>query len=557
MNLKLYALKNAVLHDGKAVAGAIVPKALGEDPSLKNDMKKLMADINKVVLEVNKLSPEKQKAELMKLDSHALDKKEETHELPEIPGIKKKKCSFRLPPGPEKQLHIGHALGFMLNYLYAKKYEGKLILRFEDTNPNKCSLEYVKGIREDLAALGIKYDDEYFMSDKMQTYYNYAESLIKNGSAYACICPKKSSDGSESFSKKQCPCAANDVNWSLRHWNKMKYGTYKEGECVIRLKGKMNSKNSTMWDPIIFRINKTKHYRQGNKYNIWPMYDFTAAIEDSLVTHVLRDSNWTQRVELQDYIRHECGIKNNPENVLYSRYTIEGGLTQGRLIRKLVEDKTVEGYDDIRLSTVKGMLRKGIQVETLRELLIELGVSKSKREIPLDKIYAINRRILEKKVNHYQAIKPENSMNLTVNNCPEKISNPLNTFSDASIDIPLNGEFIISRLDNKIKEFRLKNGFNVTITKNDNNKAVGDYARGEFEKGMTIINWVSGNNAKATVLESLPLINKEGEVNKNTLITHEIIIESFVNDLPIGTIVNFEKFGYSKKEENNWIFIHE
>ncbi|MFA5303024.1 MAG: glutamate--tRNA ligase family protein [Candidatus Nanoarchaeia archaeon] len=556
MNLKLYALKNAVTHDGKAVAGAIVPKALGENPKLKDDMKKLMADINKVIVEVNKMNLENQKKELLKLDKHALDKKEEVHELPEIPNIIKKKCSFRLPPGPEKQLHIGHALSFMLNDYYAKRYEGKLILRFEDTNPEKCTLEYVKGIREDLKALEIKYDSEYFLSDKMKEYYTYAENLIKKDCAYACVCPKKSDD-SESFDKKRCSCADNDVNWSLRHWNKMKYGTYKEGECVLRLKGDMNSKNSAMWDPIIFRINKTKHYRQGSKYFIWPMYDFTAAIEDSLITHVLRDSNWTQRVELQNLIRKNCGIKNNPENVLYSRYEIEGGVTKGRVIRQLVEDKTVTGYDDIRLTTVKGFLRKGIQVETLRELLIELGITKSKRTIPMDKIYAINRRILEKKVNHYQAIKIEESMKLTVKNCPSSIVNPLNNHSKDSVEIKLNGEFIINKLDKNVKTFRLKNGFNVNLVKNDGKEAVGEYEAGEFEKGMNIVSWISNNNIKIKVIEGLPLMNEKGEINKNSLITHELIIEKLVNELPVGTIVNFEKFGYSKKEETQWIFVHE
>jgi glutamyl-tRNA synthetase len=555
MNLKLYALKNAVLHEGKAVSGAIVPKALGKNPNLKKDMKKLMTQINEVVSEVNKMKIDEQKKELLKLDAHALDKKEEVHELPDIPNIKKKKCNFRLPPGPEKQLHIGHALTFLLNDYYAKKYEGKLILRFEDTNPEKCAWEYVRGIREDLSALEIKWDDEYFLSDKMSAYYNYAESLMKLGHAYACICPKKSEE--ERFNKKRCDCAKNDVNWSLRNWNKMKYGTYKEGKCILRLKGDMESKNSTMWDPILFRINKTKHYRQGNKYNIWPMYDFTVAIEDSLVTHVLRDSNWTQRVELQNFIRQKCNIKTNPENVLYSRYEIQGGVTKGRVIRKLVEDKVVTGYDDIRLSTVKGMIRKGIQVETLRELLIELGISKSKRTIPLNKIYAINRRVLEKKVNHYQLIKPKDSIKLIVKNCPETINVPLNSYSKKNIKIELSGDFIINKLRKDVKNIRLKNGFSVNILKINEAEILGEYVNEKFMKGMNVVNWVSSNNVRVKILEGLPLFNEKGDINNNSLITHELIIEKLVNELLVGTIVVFEKFGYCKKEAEQWIFIHE
>jgi glutamyl-tRNA synthetase len=287
------------------------------------------------------------------------------------------------------------------------------------------------------------------------------------------------------------------------------------------------------------------------------LYDFTAAIEDSFITHVLRDSNWTQRVELQDFIRQKCGIKNNPVNILYSRYEIEGGITKGRVLRKLVEDGIVEGYDDIRMTTVKGILRKGILPETLRELLIEIGISKSKRTIPLDKLYSINRRILEKKVNHYQAIKPKELAGLTVKNCPDRISNPLNSFSDNKIEINVNGEFIINKLDKKIKNFRLKNGFNVNIIKNEGKEVIGEYASGEFSKGMTIIGWISNNSAQVKALEGLPLMNEKGEISKNTLITHELIIESFVNELSIGAIAYFEKFGFCKKEANQWIFMHE
>jgi len=467
MNIKFFALKNAVAHNGKASPEAIVPKVLGEDSSLKNDMKKLMADINKVVLEVNKMGIEEQKKELLILDAHALDKKEEAVDLPEIPGIIKGKCSFRLPPGPEKQLHVGHALSFLLNEYYAKRYDGKLILRFEDTNPEKSKQEFVQGIREDLKALGIKYDEEYFLSDNMQDYYKYADSLIKAGFAYACICPKNESND-ECFEKKRCSCADKDINCSLRHWNKMRYGTYKEGECVIRLKGEMKSKNSAMWDPVIFRINKVKHYRQGSKYFAWPVYDFTASIEDSKITHVLRDSNWTQRVELQDYIREKCGITAHPVNVLYSRYEIEGGLTKGREIRRLVNEGIVEGYDDIRLSTIKGMLKKGIQPETLRELVIDLGVSKSKKHIPMDKVYAINRKVLEKTVKHYQAINAEDAVILKVK---EK-------------------GFIIPKLPKDAKIIRLKNSFNVIISRIGKDEIIGEHAGEEFSKDVPIIPYV-------------------------------------------------------------------
>jgi len=287
------------------------------------------------------------------------------------------------------------------------------------------------------------------------------------------------------------------------------------------------------------------------------MYDFTAAIEDALITHALRDSNWTQRVELQDFIRKKCGIKENPVNVLYSRYQIEGGVTQGRVIRKLVEDKLVQGYDDIRLSTVKAFLRKGIRVETLRELLVELGISKSKRTIPTDKIYSINKKFLEKIANHYLAVKADDSMSLNVKNCPTKLSVPLNSFSDKKIDVKLTGEFVISKISKEDKVIRLKNGFNVKIVSLDSKQAAGEYDKGELTKEIKIVSWVSNNNVKVNILEGKPLFNDKEELNPDSLITHQLIIESFVNELPKGTITYFERFGFCKKEEKQWIFVHE
>ncbi len=527
--IRKIALKNAVLHKGKTSVGFVIPKLLAIDSSLKSRIDSIVPKVKKIVDEVNSMAFEEQKKELLSIDPKALEKekKEEVKELPEIEGIKVGKCSFRLPPAPEKELHIGHALSYTLNYYYAKKYKGKLILRIEDTNPEKCSMDYVIGNKNDIKAIGIKWDEEYFLSDNMDKYYKLCTKLIKEEKAYACTCSPETIR--ENRNKHiRCKCAEHTVNENLRHWNKMRYGVYKEGKCVIRFKGDMNSKNSTMWDPIIFRVVNKKHYRQGSRYHAWPMYDFTAAIEDSKITHVLRDANWTQRIELQDAIREALGIKKHPTNILYSRYEVKGGVTKGRVIRELVEKGVVTGYDDIRLTTIKGLLRRGIQPQVFLELLKDVGITKSKTTITMEKIYSINRRIIEPIAKHF-------------------------FFVEDPVEYDIDGKtIVIQKSDLTQGVIRLKDGFNIEIR---GEKAV---KKGEeLIKGVPIVQWLYKEDGIETeVIEGKPLFDDKGNLNENSLVIHKGLVDKRAMELEDGSIVQFERFGYCKKEGDHWIYIH-
>lgn len=554
--IKYHVLKNAATHDGKARFKPIIPKLLGEDEGLKKDLKKLIPRIKKVVKEVNGLELEEQEDLLLKMDEHALDTPEEDNVLPDLKNVKQGECSFRLPPGPEKELHIGHALSYLLNNYYAEKYDGKLILRFEDTNPETCKQVFVDGNKQDLKSLGIKWDEEYCLSDNMKDYYNHCTRLIKEKKAYSCTC---SSEKMSELRKehKRCKCAGKPVNSNLQDWNKMKYGTYREGECVIRLKGDMKSKNSVMWDPVLFRVNKTKHYKQGSRYKTWPLYDFTAAIEDVKITHVLRDANWTQRVELQDFIREQLGFEHNPENVLYARYDIQGGVTKGRVIRDLVNNGVVEGYDDIRLATIKGLFRRGILPETFMNLLEEVGITKSKTTIPMKKIYTINRRLLNKRVNRYYFVKEP--VLLKVKNAPKgKAEIPLNPYTKKTRSLTMSDEVYINKPDAVKGLIRLKHGFNVKITKVEGKEAIGEYVEEDTITNLPIIQWVPKKQSiMIKVLEPLPLFDEEGKLNENSLITHKGIGEEALKNLPIGEQVQFERFAFVKKEKEQWVLTHE
>ncbi|MBW2971257.1 glutamate--tRNA ligase, partial [Candidatus Woesearchaeota archaeon] len=326
-----YALQNAVRYDGKAQPGAVMGKVFSE---LKvKDKKELAKKVQQIIRDVNKLKLDEQKAKLEKLAPELLEKKkkEEKKELPELKNAVKGKVVTRLPPEPSKYNHIGHAMSFLINYLYAKKYEGKCILRFEDTNPLKATQAFVDAMTTDvLDYLDIKPDKVVFASDDLPMLYKYAERLIENGKAYVCSC-KQDKMRELRHCGKCCPCRENSVKENFDKWKKMLDREYKEGEVVLRLKGDIESCNHCMRDPVIFRIVFAEHYRQKNKYCVWPMYDFENAIEDSVngVTYILRSNEFgTMRIELQNHIKELLGLSKQVI-IHYGRFNITGATTQG------------------------------------------------------------------------------------------------------------------------------------------------------------------------------------------------------------------------------------
>ena len=379
-----YALQNAVKYNGKANPEALIGKILREKPELKNNLNEVKKLIQEAVNKVNSMKIEEQLKELNKLAPELLEeKKEEKKDLKELKGAVKGKLITRIPPEPSKYPHLGHALSFLINYVYAKKYNGKCYLRYEDANPEKVSKEYVDEMEYDLKKyLGIKPTKTLFVSDHMEKMYEYALELINNGEAYVCSCIQETMRDLR-HKGEDCWCRHRNQDDNLNDWKSMLKKKFKEGEKILRLKIDMTNVNHVMRDPVIFRICLTKHYRKGNKYSVWPTYDFYNVIEDNMigVNYILKSNEFgTMRTELQNHLRKLLNFPI-PLEFQYGRFNVNDKISKGREIKDLIKEGKVNGWDDPRLITLKALRRRGIVKETYYELIKEVGLSRTETNL--------------------------------------------------------------------------------------------------------------------------------------------------------------------------------
>lgn len=390
-----HALKNAVLHDGKADVKAVMNKVIGDKP--KADRKKLASEVKKIVVDVNKKSIAVQKKELLKIWPDALEKKpEKPKELPALLGAVKGKVVLRFAPNPNGAMTLGAARGLILNWEYAKKYNGKFILRFDDSDP-KTKPPLIKAYDwylEDSKWLGVKPDKILKMSDRIPIYYEYARKLIEKDAMYACKCPR------EKFQKlkaagKECPCRALQKKETMRIFEDMFDGKYDEGEVVLRLKTGMQCKNPAVRDWVCFRIIKVAHPRVDKKYVVWPTLDFASAIEDKLqgVTHIIRGKDLMHSTERQKYL-YEYMEWSYPKTLYWGRVAIhEFGKVSTSDIRRGIEAGKYKGWDDPKLPTIKALKKRGIEATAIKEFWLSFGLSERDISASIEMLEAINRKL--------------------------------------------------------------------------------------------------------------------------------------------------------------------
>jgi len=528
---KAYALKNAI-EFGKCDVGRVLPK-LFQHGLDKKDIKEIMPVLNDIVKSVNKMKPAERAVEFELLRELVKEHEEKEKGLPEIDVSGISKIVTRMAPEPSKYNHLGHALTFLLNYLYAQKYKGKCMLRFEDTNPEKSKKEYIDAMKEDvLDYLGIKADKIRFVSDDMKLLYGYADELVKMKKAYVCFCDR---DKMQNLRHKgiECECREFPLKIQLAKWKEFLKGKFKVGEATLRLKGDMQSQNHVMRDSVIFRMVDVPHYKYKSKYKVWPMYDFYNPIEDSLmgVSLILRTNEFDTRVELQDYIKKLLKLKTQ-KIVQYGRFNVIDFTTQGREIRELVDSGKLIGWDDPRLMTLRALKRRGIVKEAIYELANTVGLTKHPVNLDFDMIAAINRKIIDPIANRYSfVVEP---VLLDIVNAPkiEKIDVPIHPNKKKHKEIEVNGIFI-SKEDYKSfqgKEVRLLHLYNIKF----GNKV-------EFtsldNKDVQKINWVS-NGVETRVL--MP----DGEWKKG-------LAEISIKKLKVGDLVQFERFGFCRFDGTN------
>ncbi len=400
--IRKYAIKNA--HDyGKADAGSVLGKVI---PTAKGaPLHELKIEVSRIVREVNLLSRAEMEEAYKPFSAEFEKKAEETFRKTEKPrlvieGAEEGKVITRMPPGPSGYMHIGHVKQAFLSEEAAKIYNGKFYRYFDDTNPEKCEQRYVDEMIKDHRWLGLKFDKTYYASDFVDKMYPYARRMIEKGKAYVCMCSKEEIK-KRRFEGRECDHRKQLAKENLELFEGMLNGEFREGQAVVRYKGDMSSLNYNLQDPVLLRIVETAHYRAGNKYKVWPVYDFNTPIVDSLqgVTDVIRSKEYELHDELGRQLLQALGLRM-PRFHLEARLNIKGNITKKRVIKQLIDEKKVEGWDDPRLLTIISLRRRGIMPEAIRNFVMRLGMTKTDSFVPLDMLLAENKRVIDPIAKH-------------------------------------------------------------------------------------------------------------------------------------------------------------
>ena len=329
----------------------------------------------------------------------------------------------RFPPEPNGYLHIGHAKSILLNSGLAKEYNGKFNLRFDDTNPTKEKTEFVKSITEDVKWLGADFEDRlFFASDYFDQMYEYAVFLIKKGKAFVCDLTAeqiREYRGTLTEPGKESPYRNRSVEENLQLFEEMKNGKYADGEKVLRAKIDMASPNMNMRDPVIYRVAHLTHHNTGDKWCIYPMYDFAHPIEDAIehITHSICTLEFEDHRPLYDWVVKECEFVMPPKQIEFAKLYLTNVVTGKRYIKKLVEDGVVDGWDDPRLVTISALRRRGFTPESIRMFVDLCGVAKANSSVDYAMLEYCIREDLKLKRSRVMAVL--NPIKLIIDNYPE------------------------------------------------------------------------------------------------------------------------------------------
>lgn len=556
--IRKHALANAIKFQGKANPKAMIGKLISEVPDVKKDMKTIMKLINEIVNEVNELSAEEQYTELNTTFPEMLEEKpkQEKKELKELPNSTQRPVIMRFEPSPSGPMHIGHAYPASLNYLYTKKYNGKMILRISDTNPENIDPEAYELIKNDADWLFGKSEYEFYIqSDRIKNYYKRAEELIEKKAAYICTCEN------ETFrnlllKKTACPCRANNIEKNKELWQGMLDGNIKQGKAVMRFKSDIKHKNPAIRDFPLMRINETNHPRTGNKYRVWPLMNMSVAVDDmeTEISHTLRGKDHADNAKKQAMIHEVFGYKT-PYAISVGRINFEGFPVSCSKTKALIEEGKYEGWEDIRIPFLLPLRKRGYLPESIREYAVEIGVTQNDKSVLIEDYFktlnAINKSILDSKTNRYFFINnpveikienaPVQSVNLDLH--PDKKDAERKFVTDQKFYITKKDyKHILLQKDNEI--FRLMDCLN--FTKQDE-KLIFDSTKYEKfkDKGKIIIHWLPAKKYLKcnVVMPDGKIISGYGETNMQNIKQNEI--------------VQLERFGFCKlteKTKNNMTF---
>ena len=486
----------------------------------------------------------------------------------------------RFPPEPNGYLHIGHAKSICLNFTTAAKYGGKVNLRYDDTNPVKEDVEYVDSIEEDVKWLGFSWEKRLWASDYFDTMYEAAVELIKKGKAFVCDLTGdeiKQYRGTLTEPGKESPYRNRSIEENLQLFEEMKAGKYKDGEKVLRAKIDMASPNINLRDPIIYRIAHASHHNTGDKWCIYPMYDFAHPIEDAIegITHSICTLEFEDHRPLYDWVLREVGFwPNPPRQIEFARLNLTGTVMSKRYLKAMVDDGTVEGWDDPRMPTIAGIRRRGYTPEAVRSFCEMIGVAKSNSTIEYSVLEGCVRDDLKEKVESRNVV--FNPIKVVITNYPETQSELCTIENNAQVpemgtrQVPFSRELYVDGedfMEVPVKKYfrlfpgnevRFKGAYFITcneVVKNEDGSIKelhctydpetrsGSGFEGRKVKGT--IHFVDAKTAVPIRIRKYNyLLNEDGTPNADTLELIDALAEPSVLEAAPGERFQFFRHGY-------------
>lgn len=545
-------LKNALDYSGTVNPKAIIGKVLSEIPELKKEVKEVMPLIQETAARVNEMSPEEQAQEVERFNDlfEVKEKQTKGEELKPLPEATDGNVVMRIAPSPSGPLHIGHAYVISLNYEYTRQYNGKFIVRVEDTNPENVYQPAYELIKNDTDWLSDNNVAAFVIqSDRIDQYYTYAEKLFHSGHLYVCTC-----DGEEFRTllnnKQACPCRSLSVEEQLLRWQKMlDPNGYKQGEAVVRFKSDIEHSNPAMRDFPLLRINEAPHPRVGNRYRVWPLMNLSVALDDMLlgVTHTLRGKDHADNAKRQEMIHHALGCAT-PYAISVGRINFKGFELSTTKTMAKIKEGVYSGFDDIRLPFLVALRKRGFCAEAFRKYAKLVGVTRTDKTVEIDDYFktleSLNRDAIDSTTDRYFFV--WDPVRIDVENVPEsEITLDLHpehkkggrTFvlSDGSFYLAkddvdsIKPEETVRLMDclNFIKKGDDAHGYNYVYENNDY-----DFFR---KTGNQIIHFLPAQEHLVNVEVVMP----DGSLRSG-------YGEQGIENVSVGDVVQFERFGFCR-----------
>ncbi len=535
--IRAFALKNAVQHGGSAKVPPVLGAVLGARPDLRPQAAEIAKLAARIVREVNGLTLEEQRRQLDAISPPpALERKEREGVLPELPNAEPGKVVMRLAPYPSGQLHLGRARMAILNDEYVKRYRGRLILVIDDTAGSAEKMpvpEAYDGIPRDLRWLGVEFHDVVYKSDRLEIFYEYAKRFLEEGWAYVCTCDVSTLRRNRAEGR-ECKCRSRTVEENLELWQRMIDGGFAEGEAVVRLKTDMRDPDTAFRDRVLLRISERTHPRVGNKYRVWPMLEFSWAIDDHLlgITHILRGKDLMMEDRMERFMWDLLGWPH-PVIVHHGLLQIAGVKISSSACRRKIESGEYEGWDDPRTWTIGSLRVRGFKPEAIRSFILSCGLTLTDVTVPIESLYAENRKMVDSIANRYNFV--EHPVRISVEDAPrvDEVSVWFHPdFHDRGTrTIKVNTEVIYVSRDDfekfRGKVVRLKDLFNIRLGE------TSTYAGADLVQSMPKIHWVSEPSLKTQVM--MP----DGRLVSG-------LSDPGVGELSVGSLVQFVRFGFCR-----------